>query len=250
MPDLLLADDNLTTQRVFELSFVDEAVNVKSFSRGADALAHLQENPADIAFLNVSLRDVDGYSLCRKIKSNRATSPTPVVLLVGAFQVFDEPRARRAGCRAHLAKPFETSQLLSLVKEILEEPRSEPDAAALLPEGYLFHIPLQENPAETIFPLGKSERRPLFQVLRREVVLPSPPSLQPAAGKDGDARSSLEAGAVGIGSVEELQAMVNPAAQSDPDDFRRLVEKLAERLPQELRRLLPEMVRDISAREE
>ncbi len=222
MPDLVLADDNLTTQRVFELSFVDEAVNVRSFSRGADALAHLQDNPADIAFLNVSLRDIDGYSLCRKIKSSRATSPTPVVLLVGAFQVFDEPRARRAGCRAHLAKPFETTQLLSLVKEILDEPRCEPDAAALLPDGYLFHIPVQENSAETIFPLGKSERRPVFLILEREVLLPSAPCLEPVGGKGG---------AAGIGSVEELQAIV-------------------ERLPQELRRLLPDMARDISAREE
>ncbi len=245
MPDLVLADDNLTTQRVFELSFGDEAVHVRSFSRGADALAHLQENSADIAFLNVSLRDIDGYSLCRKIKTNRTTSSTPVVLLVGAFQVFDEQRARRAGCRAHLAKPFETSQLLSLVKVILEEPRTEPEAADLLPEGYLFHIPFQENSAEIVFQLGRNERRPSFHVLEREVALPASPSLVPATNADGGASAGRQ-----IGSVEELQAIVDPAAHSDPDDFRRLVEKLAERLPQELRRLLPEIVRDISAREE
>ncbi len=232
MADLALGDPNATTQRVFELALADEEMSVASFSTAAELLGHLERKPVDIVFLNVTLGEDDGYRVCRQIKTNRATARIPVVLLLGAFQALDEERARNAGCRAHLFKPFETSQLSALVRDILANP--EPESINLLPEGCLFKLPVGRPVGEPVFKLPEDGRRPVFQTLEREIAAPPAPDLRPAPPAPEPPK-------------EDPEAVAAAAAASREKDFERIVEKLAERLPQELRRMLPEVVRDLSS---
>jgi hypothetical protein len=61
-----------------------------------------------------------GYEVCEHIKTSEDLKHIPVLLLTGAFEPFDQERAKKAGCDGFLAKPFEPQTLISKVKELLK----------------------------------------------------------------------------------------------------------------------------------
>ncbi len=116
---LLLADDSVTIQRVIELTFADEDVQVIAVGNGQDAIDHVQRDRPDIVLADVGMPERNGYEVAAFIKGNPATSHIPVVLLTGAFEPVDEARARAVGCDGVLVKPFEPQIVISRVKDLL-----------------------------------------------------------------------------------------------------------------------------------
>jgi CheY-like chemotaxis protein len=122
---ILLADDSVTIQKVIELTFMDEDFAVTAVSNGDEALARLSDVQPDLVIADVHMPGANGYEVCRRAKASRPG--LPVLLLVGTFEPFDEGEARAAGADAHLKKPFDSQELLSLVQQLLER---APAAAA------------------------------------------------------------------------------------------------------------------------
>jgi CheY-like chemotaxis protein len=116
---LLLADDSVTIQRVIELTFADEDVQVIAVGNGQQAIDHAQRDRPDIVLADVGMPERDGYEVAAFIKGNPALSHVPVVLLTGAFEPIDETRARAVGCDGVLVKPFEPQMVISRVKDLL-----------------------------------------------------------------------------------------------------------------------------------
>ncbi len=109
---LLLADDSPTIQKVVELTFADEGVEVISFNNGAEALAKLAEINPDVVLVDAYMPPPSGYEICEHIKQNAALKHIPVMLLVGSFEPFDEAEARRVGADDILTKPFQSIRRL------------------------------------------------------------------------------------------------------------------------------------------
>lgn len=105
---LLLADDSPTVQKVVSLTFDDEGFEVVAVATGAHAVAELERGVPDIVLADVHMPAPDGYELCARIKRDARTSHVPVVLLVGAFEPFDEAEARKSGADEVLTKPFQS----------------------------------------------------------------------------------------------------------------------------------------------
>jgi CheY-like chemotaxis protein len=116
---LLLADDSVTIQRVIELTFSDEDVQVIAVGNGQEAIDRLQGDKPDIVLADVGMPQRNGYEVAAFIKGNPATAHIPVVLLTGAFEPIDEARARSVGCDGVLVKPFEPQIVISRVKDLL-----------------------------------------------------------------------------------------------------------------------------------
>jgi CheY-like chemotaxis protein len=116
---LLLADDSVTIQRVIELTFADEDVQVIAVGNGADAIERAQRDRPDIVLADVGMPERDGYEVAAFIKGTANLSHIPVVLLTGAFEPVDEGRARAVGCDGVLVKPFEPQLVISRVKDLL-----------------------------------------------------------------------------------------------------------------------------------
>lgn len=178
MARLVLADDNVTTQRVFELSLAGEGHQLECFSTADDALQHLQEHGADLLFVHAGIPHQGGYELSRQVKSSRETAGVTVVMLVGAFQPFDAPKAASCGCLHQLAKPFETSTLLDTIRSLLENP-----PGIVLPEAqHLFRIPLEQCQAQTVFDLSIEQCAVSAGLRERDVSAPSAPDFESLAG--------------------------------------------------------------------
>ena len=116
---LLLADDSVTIQRVIELTFADEDVQVVAVGNGQAAIESVERDRPDIVLADVGMPERNGYEVAAFIKGNPATANIPVVLLTGAFEPVDEARARSVGCDGVLVKPFEPQIVISRVKDLL-----------------------------------------------------------------------------------------------------------------------------------
>ena len=131
---LLLADDSVTIQRVIELTFADEDVEVTTVGDGQLAIDRLDADPPDIILADVDMPKRDGYEVAAYVKSRPKLAHIPVVLLTGAFEPIDQARAVAAGSSDVLAKPFEPQMVINRVKELLGRKRTE-EAAYASPVG-------------------------------------------------------------------------------------------------------------------
>ncbi len=109
---LLLADDSITIQKVVDLTFADEGVNVLCVNNGRDAIERIEEFVPDVVLADVFMPQMNGYEVCEYIKQNEKLKHLPVMLLVGSFEPFDEAEARRVGADDTLTKPFQSIRRL------------------------------------------------------------------------------------------------------------------------------------------
>jgi CheY-like chemotaxis protein len=128
---LLLADDSLAVQKVIDLTFTDEGMQVTTVSDGQRALEQLEQVAPDVVLADVFMPGVGGYELCEFIKQSERFRNVPVMLLVGSFEPFDEAEARRAGADDVVTKPFQSiRELISRVGSLLGGQKSEGEPAA------------------------------------------------------------------------------------------------------------------------
>src|SRR5262245_39455636 len=120
---LLLADDSTTIQRIVELTFASEDIDVVAFSDGDHAIAALDRTVPDIVLADVGMPGRSGYEVARYIKNSPPLAHIPVLLLTGAFEPVDQAKALEAGCDGILIKPFEPQFVISRVKELLRKPK-------------------------------------------------------------------------------------------------------------------------------
>ena len=121
---LLLADDSATIQRVIELTFADEDIQVVSVSDGDQAIARLESSPPDIVPADVGMPGKNGYEVAEYVKQTPKLAHIPVVLLTGAFEPVDQEKATAIGCDGVLAKPFEPQIVIGRVRELLSRSAS------------------------------------------------------------------------------------------------------------------------------
>jgi CheY-like chemotaxis protein len=117
---LLLADDSAAVQKVIELTFADEGMEVVSVGDGLLALEELEHTTPDVILADAFMPGLNGYELCRSIKDDKRFAQIPVMLLVSSFAPFDEAAAHRAGADDIMTKPFQSiRQLVNRVGSLL-----------------------------------------------------------------------------------------------------------------------------------
>jgi CheY-like chemotaxis protein len=119
---ILLADDSATVQKIIKLTFSDEGVEVIAVNNGDEAIDRLRRLRPALVMADICIPGKDGYEICEFVKTRPETEGTPVILLVPAFEPFDEDRARRIGADYHLTKPFQSIRMLiSVVKNLIDQ---------------------------------------------------------------------------------------------------------------------------------
>jgi CheY-like chemotaxis protein len=128
---LLLADDSMTVQKVVQLTFAEEGIDVSIAGDGDSAMLDYAEFKPDIVLADVHMPGLSGYQVCERIKQDNGN--IPVVLLVGSFEPFDEEEAKRVGADGSIRKPFQSiRQLIDTVSSLLSSDRapSTPDTVS------------------------------------------------------------------------------------------------------------------------
>jgi CheY-like chemotaxis protein len=115
---ILLADDSPTIQRLVNQTFADTRFDIVTVNNGDAAIRKFDEIEPDMVLADIYMPGKNGYEVCAHVRNHATLSGTPVILLVGAFDAFDEAIANRAGAAAHITKPFEPRALVEMVTSI------------------------------------------------------------------------------------------------------------------------------------
>lgn len=113
---ILLADDSSNIHKVVELTFLGEEFRLESVLRGDEALERFSELSPDIVVADVHMPGASGYDVCRQVK--KSSPDTPVLLMVGALESFDEEELSACGADSYLKKPFDSELLLQEVQRL------------------------------------------------------------------------------------------------------------------------------------
>jgi CheY-like chemotaxis protein len=167
---ILLADDSITIQKVSELTFTDEDFELHTVGNGQKAIEEIRTAKPDIVLCDIIMPEKSGYEVCEHIKSSEDLKHIPVLLLTGAFEPFDQDRAKKAGCDGFLAKPFEPQTLISKVKELLKAPARAAASPASEPGATTEAAPPPQAPA----PAGETIDTTVM--MSSEAGLASPPA--------------------------------------------------------------------------
>lgn len=113
---VLTVDDSPTVVKLVRMTLQRHGYEVVVAANGMDALAKINDNLPDLILLDITMPRMDGYQLCKIIKSNQETKHIPVIMLSGKDGFFDKVRARVAGSTDYITKPFEPEVLLQTVR--------------------------------------------------------------------------------------------------------------------------------------
>jgi CheY-like chemotaxis protein len=128
---LLLADDSVTIQRVIELTFAGEDVQVLTASDGEEALTRITADKPDIVLADIGMPKRSGYDVSAFVKGKPELSHIPVLLLAGAFEPVDDAKAKEVHCDGVLVKPFEPQQVIARVRELIGGAKGSPTQPAV-----------------------------------------------------------------------------------------------------------------------
>jgi CheY-like chemotaxis protein len=126
---LLLADDSVTIQKVVGITFANEDVELVTVDNGDDALVRARQIKPDLVLADIGMPGLDGYALCGAIRKDPDIAHTPVLLLTGTFETYDEEKAREVGANGYISKPFEAQALVDRVQAMLAQKVAPPPRA-------------------------------------------------------------------------------------------------------------------------
>jgi twitching motility two-component system response regulator PilG len=116
---VLVVDDNQTVREFMKSKLAAFSFNVDYAESGEQAIGFTGQKHYACIFLDVIMPGIDGYQVCRLIKSNRSAQKTAVVMLTSKDSPFDKIRGSMSGCDAYLTKPVDEEKLLETIARFL-----------------------------------------------------------------------------------------------------------------------------------
>jgi len=116
---VLVVDDDHDCRLVLCTIVAQAGYHVDAVADGRMALAMLQNNPPDIVLLDAHLPGIDGWEVCRSIKSTEQTQQMPVIMLTAFASPQNQTQSMEAGADEFVPKPFRADELLQLIQRFL-----------------------------------------------------------------------------------------------------------------------------------
>src|SRR5476651_448759 len=115
---ILVVGDVPAYDKLLEEGLSAEYFDVLTASNGADALEICARAECDIILLDVMMPDIDGFEICRRLKSNPATHFIPVVMVTALDSPADRVRGLDAGADDFLTKPVSDVVMIARVRSL------------------------------------------------------------------------------------------------------------------------------------
>jgi len=115
---VLVVDDVPANVKLLEARLSAEYFDVVTAMSGKDALSICERAECDLVLLDVMMPDMDGFEVCRRLKSNPATHHIPVIMVTALDQPSDKVRGLEAGADDFLTKPIPELALIARVRSL------------------------------------------------------------------------------------------------------------------------------------
>ncbi len=119
-PLILVVDDSPTVRKLITTKLERSGYRVIQAVDGLDALEKINLAVPDLVLLDITMPKLDGYEVCKRIRSNEATKNIPVVMISGKDGFFDKVRGRMVGSSGYITKPFGPETLMKTVESYIK----------------------------------------------------------------------------------------------------------------------------------
>lgn len=139
---LLVVEDDIDIANMLKIYFTSLQYDVDVANRGRDALEKTKQVLPHLIVLDIMLPDIDGYEVCRTLRTSTRTSHIPVIFLTQKDERSDKLQGLELGADDYITKPFDIEELKLRVqgairrseRESLTDPRSGLPAGRLIEE--------------------------------------------------------------------------------------------------------------------
>lgn len=118
MNQILVVDDDPYILMSLEFLMKKEGFDVKVARNGTEALEIIERDIPELVLLDIMMPDVDGYAICRHIKSTKKLKDIKVVFLSAKSKETDIQKGYDLGASLYVTKPFSTRELMKKLREL------------------------------------------------------------------------------------------------------------------------------------
>ncbi|MBC6990169.1 response regulator transcription factor [Hymenobacter sp. BT491] len=119
---VLIVDDEPNIVMSLEFLMRKNGYQVSIARNGTEALEAVEQTAFDVILLDVMMPDVDGYQVCRHVKTRPERQTTKVIFLSAKSKEADIQKGYDVGADLYIPKPFSTRQLMEKVRELVAAP--------------------------------------------------------------------------------------------------------------------------------
>jgi PleD family two-component response regulator len=143
---ILVVEDDFDISNMLRIYFSGQGYKVEVAPRGGEALEKCRQQAPDLIVLDIMLPDMDGYAVCKELRTTTRTSHIPIIFLTQRDERSDRIAGLELGADDYITKPFDIEELKWRVKNsILSHQRMNlTDPKTGLPSGRLIEEQLRE----------------------------------------------------------------------------------------------------------
>jgi len=123
MPKILIVDDDPVIRNLLEQilePFEEHGVELMTAENGVVALEAVRRERFAIIFLDVMMPKLNGFEVCKIVKNDNETKDIYIIMLTAKGQEVDKQKAKDLGVDCYITKPFNISELIGKVEEVLD----------------------------------------------------------------------------------------------------------------------------------
>ena len=119
MSTVLVVEDSITQREMITDLLKGSGLLVAIATDGMEALEQIKTFRPDIVVLDIVMPRMNGYEVCRRLKTDPKTQGVPVVMCSSKGEEFDRYWVMKQGADAYIVKPFQPKELVGTVKQLL-----------------------------------------------------------------------------------------------------------------------------------
>lgn len=116
---ILIVEDEESLLKLESILLTSKGYEVKGVPNGQAALQSLAEDKPDLILLDVMLPEIDGFEVCRRIKSDPETRHIPIVMLTAKKSREDMAKGEQVGADWYITKPFKSAMVIETIQRFL-----------------------------------------------------------------------------------------------------------------------------------
>ncbi|MEJ2698169.1 MAG: response regulator [Desulfuromonadales bacterium] len=118
---ILVVEDEESLLKLESILLTSKGYEVRGVSNGQAALEAIAEELPDLILLDIMLPEMDGFEVCRRLKSDPATKELPVIMLTAKKSREDMARGEKVGADWYITKPFKSAMVIETIQRFLRQ---------------------------------------------------------------------------------------------------------------------------------
>ena len=119
---VLIVDDSRITLDMIEFMISSADYEVITALGGLEALEFMDRKAVDLAVVDINMPGMDGYTLIRKIRSDKIFHEVPIIIITTEAEARDKEKGFEAGANAYLVKPIQADEMIAQIRLLIGEP--------------------------------------------------------------------------------------------------------------------------------